>query len=69
MSTNKPTKKRQTYNTGIINVLSEEFEVTARFVRMCINNEKHSRTAENIRKKYFELSKPLEDAIRTFKNQ
>jgi len=65
----KPTKKRQTYNTVILNLLSEEFEVSTRFVRMSINQEKHSRTAENIRKKYFELSRPLTDAIEKFKNQ
>lgn len=65
----KPTKKRQTYNTGIINVLSEEFEVSTRFVRMCINKEKHSRTADNIRKKYLELSQPVQEAIEKFKNQ
>lgn len=66
---NKPTKKRQTYNTEIINVLSEEFEVSTRFVRMSINKEKHSRTADNIRKKYYQLLKPTQEAIENFKNQ
>lgn len=64
----KPTKKRQNYNTEIVNVLSEEFEVSTRFVRMSINKEKQSKTAENIRKKYFELSQPVKDAIENFKN-
>lgn len=65
----KPTKKRQTYNTEILNVLSAEFEVSTRFVRMSINREKHSRTAENIRKKYFEMLRPTQEAIEKFKNQ
>ncbi|ROH98376.1 hypothetical protein EGI16_21310 [Chryseobacterium sp. G0240] len=65
----KPTKKRQTYNTEIINVLSDEFEVSTRFVRMAINKEKHSRTADNIRKKYYEILRPTQEAIEKFKNQ
>lgn len=65
----KPTKKRQTYNTEIINVLSEEFEVSTRFVRMSINGEKHSRTADNIRKKYNQLVRPTQEAIEKFKNE
>ena len=65
----KPTKKRQTYNTEIINVLSDEFEVSTRFVRMSINGEKHSRTADNIRKKYNQLVRPTQEAIEKFKNE
>ncbi|PWN62278.1 hypothetical protein [Chryseobacterium oncorhynchi] len=65
----KPTKKRQSYNTDILNVLSEEFEVSTRFVRMSIRKEKQSRTADNIRKKYYEMIKPTQDAIEQFKNQ
>lgn len=65
----KPTKKRQTYNTEIINVLSNEFEVSTRFVRMSINGEKQSRTADNIRKKYNQLARPTQEAIEKFKNE
>ncbi|HCM34157.1 hypothetical protein [Chryseobacterium sp.] len=63
----KPTKKRQSYNTEIIKVLAEEFEVSTRFVRMCINQEKTSYTAENIRKKYNKMNRPTLDAIEDFK--
>lgn len=65
----KPTKKRKTYNTEIINVLSKEFEVSTRFVRSCINGERTSLTADNIRKKYNQLNQPTIDAIENFKNQ
>lgn len=64
----KPTKKRQSYNVDILILLADEFDVSQRFVKMSINKERESRTAENIRKKYFELTKPTADAIENFKN-
>ncbi len=66
---NKPTKKRQSYNTAVVNILSEEFGVSTQFVRQCIRKEKHSLTAETIRKKYHELANPSIKAIENFKNQ
>ncbi len=65
----KPTKKRQSYNTAVVNILSEEFGVSTQFVRQCIRKEKHSLTAETIRKKYHELANPSIKAIENFKNQ
>ena len=65
----KPTKKRQSYNTEIVKVLAAEFEVSTRFVRICINKEKSSSTAENIRKKYNTMNQPTLDAIEKFKKQ
>lgn len=64
----KPTKKRQSYNTAIVKVLAKEFEVSTRFVRMSINQDKTSMTADNIRKKYNALNQPSIDAIEKFKN-
>ncbi len=52
---NKPTKKRQTYNTEAVKVLADEFGVTPQFVRQCI------------RKKYYELAGPSERAINDFR--
>ncbi|QIY83369.1 hypothetical protein HER18_07430 [Chryseobacterium sp. NEB161] len=66
---NKPTKKRNVYNTDIVNVLSNEFEVSTRFVRMSINKDKTSLTAETIRKKYYELANPSLKAVEDFKKQ
>lgn len=65
---NKPTKKRQTYNVEVINALTEEFEVSSQFVRQCIRKEKHSLTADNIRKKYNEMAGASLNAIKNFKN-
>ncbi len=65
----KPTKKRNSYNTEIINALSDEFVVTKRFVRMAVSGEKQSLTAETIKKKYNEMANPSKKAIENFKNQ
>lgn len=65
----KPTKKRNTYNTEVVSVLSKEFGVSTRFVRMSINKEKDSLTADTIRKKYFEMVNPTKQAIEQFKQQ
>lgn len=64
---NKPTKKRQTYNVDVINALSAEFEVSTRFVRMSVNKEKNSLTADTIRKKYKQLADASLNAIENFK--
>jgi hypothetical protein len=65
----KPTKKRNTYNTEVIKTLSNEYGVSTRFVRMSISKEKESLTAETIRKKYFDLVSPTQQAIENFKKQ
>lgn len=65
----KPTKKRQTYNTDVVKALAEEFEVTLQFVRQCIRKEKHSRTAQNIEKKYHLIANASLQKIKEFKNQ
>lgn len=64
---NKTTKKRQSYNTEVVRTLSQEYEVSERFVRMAINKDKTSLTAETIRKKYFQLTNPTKKAIEEFK--
>ncbi len=66
----KTTKKRQsynTYNTEVVRTLSQEYEVSERFVRAAINGHKTSLTAETIRKKYFQLVRPTKKAIEQFK--
>ena len=64
----KPTKKRESYNTEILNAISTEYGVTTQFVRQCIRKEKHSLTADTIRKKYNELNNPSKQALQEFKN-
>lgn len=65
----KPTKKRQTYNTAVVKALAEEFEVSTYFVRECIRKQKHSRTAQNIEKKYHEMANATLQKIKEFKNK
>ena len=65
---NKPTKKRQTYNQDVIKALCAEFEVSGQFVRQCIRKEKHSLTADNIRKKYNTMASATLNEIKKFKN-
>jgi hypothetical protein len=48
--------------------LSEEFGVSATFVRQSVRKEKHSLTAQTIEKKYRELAGASLKAIQEFKN-
>lgn len=63
----KPTKKRNNYNTEVIKVLSEEYEVSTQFVRQAIRQDKTSLTAETIRKKYYKMANATKRAIEEFK--
>lgn len=65
---NKPTKKRETYNTAVVKALSEEFGVSTTFVRQSIRKDKHSLTAQTIEKKYRQLAGASLKAIQEFKN-
>jgi hypothetical protein len=64
----KRTKKRLTYNTAVVKALSEEFGVSATFVRQSVRKEKHSLTAQTIEKKYRELAWASLKEIQEFKN-
>ncbi len=64
----KRTKKNISYNQEVIKVLSEEFEVSKTFIRMCVKKEKHSLTAQNIEKKYRELTNQSMKVIEKFKS-
>lgn len=66
---NKGTKKKRIYNQAIVIALSEEFEVSTRFVRLCINKERHSKTAQNIEKKYHEINNASLQKLKEFQNQ
>jgi hypothetical protein len=61
--------KRPTYNPAAITALSEEFEVSTTFVRQSIRKEKHSRTAQNIEKKYHEINNASLQKIKELKTQ
>lgn len=65
----KNTKKRHTYNTAVIKVLSEEFNVSEQFVRQCIRKEKHSITAQKIEKHYRIMANASLQKIKEFKSK
>lgn len=65
----KNTKKRTSFNTQIVKVLSSSYSVTEYFVRECIKGNKKSLAADEIKKKYNELNNPTLDKIKEFKNE
>jgi hypothetical protein len=62
-------KKSLSYNAAVIKALIEEFEVTGTFIRQCIRKERHSRTAQNIEKKYHEMANATLLKVKQFKQQ
>ncbi len=62
------TKKRPTYHRDVVEVLSKEYCVSERFVRMAVSGDAKSLTAETIRKKYSEMTNPVKKAIEQFKS-
>lgn len=66
---NKPTKKRRSYNTDVIKALSKEYGFSERFIRMCVNKEKDSITADTVRAKYNEMASASLKAIEQFKKK
>lgn len=62
----KPTKKRLSYNTEIIKALSAAYEFSEFFIRECVKGNKHSLTADKIRKEYNSLNQPTQSKIQEF---
>lgn len=65
----KSKKKRQNFNTAVIKALSQEYSLSEQFIRQCIRKERHSLTAETIRKKYHEMANATLQKIEEFKKQ
>lgn len=64
----KSTQKRNKYNTEVVDVLVEEYQVSKTFVRQAIRGDKTSLTAETIKKKYYTMANATKRAITEFKN-
>lgn len=45
-------KKDRSLNGVVVSNFSKKFNVSKRFVNQCLNNERHSITAEEIKKEY-----------------
>lgn len=65
----KNTQKRLSYNTQIIKVLSNSYQVSEYFVRECVKGNKKSLTADEIKKKYNQLNNPTLEKIEEFKKE
>lgn len=63
----KRTKKNNSYNIDVVNVLAVEYGVSTTFVRASLRKEKHSLTAQTIEKKYREMVSATSQAIEKFK--
>jgi len=59
----KSTKKRQSFNSAVVNKLSEKHGFTAYYIRQCIKEERNSITSDTIRAEYKKLTKEVEKAL------
>lgn len=55
----KETKKKNTYNTEILNRIKEKYGLTKRFVTMSLSGDRKSEISESIKKDY----KTMQDAV------
>jgi hypothetical protein len=60
-SNDKKTKRK---NGAIINKVADLFNVSTRYVRMCLDNDRHGKTAELIVKQYNVLNKELQEIMK-----
>lgn len=67
MSKSKP--KREFYNHEVVKVLADKYNVGTPMVRASIRGDRHSETAESIKKDYAQLTLPTKIKIEQFKNQ
>lgn len=59
----KSTQKRQSFNSQVVNKLSEKYELTPYYIRQCLKGERNSITSDTIRKEYRRLKKEVENAL------
>jgi hypothetical protein len=59
------TKKRNNYNTDVINRLAQKYGVTDRFVRQSLKGDRDSETAETLKKEYHKMVKALDDKLQS----
>lgn len=59
----KSTQKRQSFNSQVVNKLSEKHGLTAYYIRQCLKNERNSITSDTIRKEYKQLVKQVNQVL------
>ena len=60
----KSTKKNNSFNSAVINALSDKHGFTTRFIRQCLTGDRNSLTADTIRKEYKTLVKEVEEILK-----
>ena len=58
------TKKRNNYNTDVVNTLASKYGVSSRYVTMSLNGDRKSATSETILREYNKLVKAIKDQLR-----
>lgn len=59
----KSTQKRQSFNSQVVNKLSEKHGLTPYYIRQCLKNERNSITSDTIRKEYKQLVKQVNQVL------
>ena len=60
---NKNKEKRNSYNFKVIDELSSKYDVTGRYVRMCINGDRKGIFPEKILQEYKTIDKQLTETL------
>lgn len=60
----KSNQNRNSYNTVVVNELSNKHGFTKIFIRQCLKGDRNSITADTIRKEYKELKTKVENALK-----
>lgn len=62
----KSSKKRNSYNTDVIEALINKYGFSSQFIRQCIRGDRNSATADIIRKEYKAMITPSQNKIQEF---
>ncbi|KVV14826.1 hypothetical protein [Flavobacterium sp. TAB 87] len=60
----KPTKKKNIYNTDIVDRLKEKYGVSKRFITMSLNNDRTSETSEAIKGDYRKMTLAVDKTLK-----
>lgn len=64
MITSKSRKKYDTTKALVIKQLAQRYEYSADYVRKCINGDRESEVADEIKKEYHRLYKAISNALK-----
>ncbi|WP_316632642.1 hypothetical protein [uncultured Flavobacterium sp.] len=61
----KETKKKNTYNTEILNRIKEKYGLSKRFITMSLSGDRKSEMTETVRKDYKRMENAVSALLRT----